>query len=206
MKLLRPSKIDTEEGRSCVLHLTRVGANRAVKSVNHVNIVSAQSLAHQQSLLPQLKDTLIFDANNSTILVKWNQSSDCCSWAGISCEEGRVTGLDLRHEPITGGINDNSCLWNLIYLKTLDLPFIPSRENLSYLNLSSSFSGQIPKEISLLKKLRILDLSDSSNLRISNLRMLVQNLTELEELYLDYVYISAPGYEWGQALSSSCLI
>ncbi|KAF3448073.1 hypothetical protein FNV43_RR08781 [Rhamnella rubrinervis] len=131
---------------------------------NHVNVVSAQCLAHQQSLLLQLKDTLIFDANHSTILVKWNQSSDCCSWAGISREEGRVTGLDLSHEPIT---------------------------------------GQIPIEISRLKKLRILDLSETSDLRISNLRMLVQNLTELEELYLDSVNISAPGNEWGQALSSS---
>ncbi|KAF3447793.1 hypothetical protein FNV43_RR08497 [Rhamnella rubrinervis] len=215
MKLLRPSKIDMEEVGGSILPepiMPCIVQSGSLSPLQELRTAPNQSrcqqgcqicLAHQQSLLPQLKDTLIFDANNSTILVKWNQSSDCCSWAGISCEVGRVTGLDLSHEPITGGINDNSCLWNLIYLKTLDLPFIPSRANLSYLNLSSSFSGQIPKEISLLKKLRILDLSDSSNLRISNLRMLVQNLTELEELYLDYVYISAPGYEWGQALSSS---
>ena len=35
------------------------------------------------------------------------------------------------------------------------------------------------------------------------MRMLVQNLIELRELYLNGVDISAPGNEWCQALSSS---
>ncbi|KAM4078953.1 hypothetical protein ACB094_09G079000 [Castanea mollissima] len=83
--------------------------------------------------------------------------------------------------------------------------------NLSCLNLSNAgFSGQIPIEISNLKRLVTLDLSTSSLLSFSmlklgnpNLAKLVQNLSEIKELYLDGVNISAPGNEWCQALSSS---
>ncbi|KAF3447723.1 hypothetical protein FNV43_RR08426 [Rhamnella rubrinervis] len=175
-------------------------------------------LSDQQSLLLQFKNALIFKATESKSLVRWNQSSDCCTWEGISCEQGRVTGLKLSNEWISGGINDNSTLFNLRYLQSLDLSYnlisstIPSGIgnliNLRYLNFSHVFSGQIPQEISHLKKLLIFDLSDWSNyddevLEIPNLRMVVQNLTKLEELYLDGVNVSAPGNEWGQALSSS---
>nr|XP_048319619.1 receptor-like protein 11 [Ziziphus jujuba var. spinosa] len=40
-------------------------------------------------------------------------------------------------------------------------------------------------------------------LESSNLSMVIQNITKLEEPYLDGVSISAPGNVWGQALSSS---
>ncbi|KAF3448116.1 hypothetical protein FNV43_RR08826 [Rhamnella rubrinervis] len=191
----------------------------------HVVVSSGgQCLSDQQSLLLQFKNTLIFNATISKSLVRWNQSSDCCTWEGISCEKGRVTGLKLSDESISGGINDNSTLFNLRYLQSLDLSnfkssTIPSRIgnliNLRYLNFSGVFGGQIPQEISHLKKLLILDLSDGlfydlydwfsrdHVLEIPNLRMVVQNLTKLEELYLDGVNISAPGNEWGQAISSS---
>ncbi|KAF3448074.1 hypothetical protein FNV43_RR08782 [Rhamnella rubrinervis] len=113
---------------------------------NHVDFVSAQCLSHEQSLLLQLKDTLIFNATDS-ILAKWNQSSDCCNWPGISCEEGHITGLNLTNQLISGGINENSTLWSLIYLKTLDLShnklngtiqfdMIESLTNLQILDLS----------------------------------------------------------------------
>ena len=85
-----------------------------------------------------------------------------------------------------------------------------------YLNLSEAeFYGQIPIEISGLTRLVTIDFSnsyffnsyffDSGMLKLENpnLRMMVQNLTELRELYLDGVNISAQGKEWCQALSSS---
>ncbi|XP_060674302.1 receptor-like protein 39 [Ziziphus jujuba] len=190
-------------------------------------------LSHQQSLLLQLKHTLTFNTTTSKILVHWNQSSDCCNWPGISCDhEGRVTGLKLSNESISGGIDNNSTLFNLAYLQILDLSLndlnstIPSRignlTNLSYLNFSNSgFMGQIPKQISRLSKLVNLDLCsysvyydfgemyetyNPSPLQIPNLGMLVGNMTKLEEVYLDGVNISAPGNEWGMArLSSSSL-
>ena len=77
------------------------------------------------------------------------------------------------------------------------------------LNLSNSgFGGQIPIELSQLTRLVNLDLSTlfpgnhSLKLEYPNLTMFVQNLTQLTELHLDGVKISAHGYDWGQAISS----
>nr|XP_048317861.1 receptor-like protein 7 isoform X1 [Ziziphus jujuba var. spinosa] len=191
----------------------------------HVVVVAGQCLSHQQSLLLQLKHAIIFDETSSKILVNWNESSDCCTWPGITCDDdGRVIGLELSNEGISGGIHDNSALFNLVDLKSLDLSSngnlsseIPSRignlTNLNYLNLSSSFRcRQIPKTISVLNKLLILDLSDPHLPYFfrhpydkgSNLSMhMFTNFTRLEELYVRGVNLSASGNEWGQALSSS---
>ncbi|KAE9448114.1 hypothetical protein C3L33_19988, partial [Rhododendron williamsianum] len=60
-------------------------------------------------------------------------------------------------------------------------------------------------EFSCLTRLVKLDLSNSWDLRIENpnLFTLFRNLSRLTELYLDFVNISANGYEWGQVISSS---
>ncbi|KAF3448075.1 hypothetical protein FNV43_RR08783 [Rhamnella rubrinervis] len=136
--------------------------------------VSGECLRNQQSLLLQFKHSLLFNATESTTLVKWNQSSDCCTWEGLTCEEGRVTGLNLSNESISGGILDNSTLFDLKYLKSLDL------------SLNLDLSSAIPS--------RIGNLTNLTNLNFSN---------AFSELYLDGVNISTPGNEWGQALSSS---
>ncbi|KAE8099117.1 hypothetical protein FH972_017122 [Carpinus fangiana] len=183
----------------------------------------AQCLGHQQSLLLQLKNSLVFDSASSTKLVHWNQSVDCCSWEGVTCNEGRIIGLDLTNESISGGLDHSSNLFCLQYLRYLSLASnnfsseIPSQfdklTNLSYLNLSNAcFTGQIPIAILHLTRLVTLDLSTndfkckfrySLKLESPNLKMMVQNLSELMELHLDRVNISAQGYEWGTALSSS---
>ncbi|KAF3447714.1 hypothetical protein FNV43_RR08417 [Rhamnella rubrinervis] len=94
---------------------------------------------------------------------------------------------------------------------------IPSRigdlTNLSHLNLSNAgFEGQIPGGMSNLTRLVALDLSIQANLVPSslklenpNLSMLIKNLKQLEELYLDGLNITVRGNEWCQALSSSVL-
>ncbi|KAF7845300.1 receptor-like protein 7 [Senna tora] len=186
-------------------------------------MVSAHCLEDQKSLLLQLKNSLSleFDESSSTKLVSWNQNLNCCDWIGVSCdEEGHVTGLDLSGESISGGFNSSSNIFSFQYLQRLNLAYnninsmIPSAfyklKNLTYLNLSyAGFVGQIPEEISLLTRLVTLDISSLSyllgqelKLENPNLRMLVQNLTSIRQLYLDGVTISAQGKEWSKALLS----
>ncbi|KAM7477852.1 hypothetical protein LguiA_026065 [Lonicera macranthoides] len=128
-----------------------------------------------------------------------------------------IAGLDLNNETISGGIDNSSSLFSLRFLESLNLADndfnstqIPSAfinlTSLTYLNLSYSvFGGQIPIELSQLTRLVTLDLSAFNNLKLENpnLNMFVQNLTQLAELYLDDVEISAQGYDWGQPISSS---
>ncbi|XP_004305667.1 PREDICTED: receptor-like protein 12 [Fragaria vesca subsp. vesca] len=136
------------------------------------------------------------------------QRSNCCSWDGIECNEesGHVIGLDLGSSCLHGSINSSSSLFQLVRLQRLDLSDnnfnfseIPSRlghdlTSLTYLNLSmSSFSGQIPLEISYLSKLSTLDLSSSSwpPLKLPNFRSLTQNLTSIKQLHLRLVEIAS---------------
>ncbi|KAH9715653.1 LRRNT 2 domain-containing protein [Citrus sinensis] len=189
-------------------------------------LVSGQCQSDQQSLLLQMKNSFILSNHSvypSTKLSQWSshQSSDCCDWNGVRCDEaGHVIGLDLSREPIIGGLENATGLFNLQYLQSLNLGFtfldgfqIPSRlgnlTNLTYLNLSQGgFAGKIPIEISSLTRLVTLDLSGrersrgfSGRIEIPNLSLFLQNLTELRELHLDQVDLSASGTEWCKALS-----
>ena len=195
----------------------------------HVALVSGDCLGDgrvcledEMMLLLQLKITLKFNDAASNKLVSWNQSTHCCSWGGVIWDAtGHVVSLDLSSESISEGFNGSSSLFNLQHLQRLNLannafssqipPGFGKLGNLIYLNLSEAeFYGQIPIEISGLTRLVTIDFSnpyyfDSGMLKLENpnLRMMVQNLTELRELYLDGVNISAQGKEWCQALSSS---
>ena len=180
-------------------------------------------LEDERMLLLQLKSTLKFNAAASNKQVSWSRSADCCSWGGVTWDAtGHVVSLDLSSEFISGEFNSSSSIFRLQYLQSLNLANttfyysqIPSGfgklGRLIYLNLSSAgFSGQIPIEISRLTKLVTIDFSmfyfpgdPTLKLEKPNLRMLVQNLTELRELYLNGVNISAQGKEWCQALSFS---
>ncbi|KAK8561616.1 hypothetical protein V6N13_149221 [Hibiscus sabdariffa] len=182
--------------------------------------VSGQCQRDQQLLLLGFKNSL--NSSLSEKLVKWNQGTDCCSWDGIICDtSGRVIGLDLSYQSISGEINNLNSLFRLQHLQQLNLAYntfvseFPSGfgnlTNLRYLKLSNAgFTGQIPVGISYLTKLVTLDLSVSPlftpaflKLEQPDLKMFVQNLTGLKNLYLDGINISANGKEWSQALSSS---
>ncbi|XP_056172663.1 receptor-like protein 19 [Syzygium oleosum] len=174
----------------------------------------------QRSLLLELRDSLVFNASQSSKLVWWNRSAD--SWSGVTCKDGLVVGLDLSSESISGGINSSSSLFRLEFLQSLNLAFndfdysaIPSGlANLSrlvHLNLSNArFDWQISAELSRLTKLRTLDLTSlyyygSALLVLEKppLRSLIGDMGELRELYLDGVDVSVEGSEWCDALSSS---
>ncbi|XP_057797693.1 receptor-like protein 47 [Salvia miltiorrhiza] len=156
----------------------------------------SQCLHHQKTLLLQLKDELSFDSSVSTKLVRWNESDECCKWHGVDCDAaGYVVSLQLDRESISGGITDSSSLFRLLHLQKLNLAYnsfnntpIPKGiHNLTYLthlNLSDAgFGGQVPAEISSLRRLVCLDISYEDRISVK-LETLVQNLTGLRELYL----------------------
>ncbi|KAI3769507.1 hypothetical protein L6452_00613 [Arctium lappa] len=137
-----------------------------------------------------------------------DDGSDCCLWDGVVCsneeEDGHVIGLDLSERFLRGHINSSSSLFNLVHLQTLNLAMndfteseIPSQisrlKQLRSLNLSDTgFTGQIPNEVSHLIQLSSLDLSwNPLKLQSPSLEKLVQNLTGLEELHLSGVNISS---------------
>ncbi|KAL5838554.1 hypothetical protein ACOSQ3_015723 [Xanthoceras sorbifolium] len=117
---------------------------------------------------------------------------------------GDVVGLDLSCGLLQDNIPSNSSLFLLPHLRNLNLSFndfnysrIPSEfgllSNLTRLDLSSSsFSGQVPFEISRLSKLVYLDISENHSLRLETpvVEGLVQNLTGLVELFLDFANMS----------------
>ncbi|KAM3337392.1 hypothetical protein P3S68_031717 [Capsicum galapagoense] len=139
----------------------------------------------------------------------WNVSRDCCSWDGVTCDEmtGHVIELDLSCSQLVVNIDSNSSLFQLSHLQRLDLsknnfsnshisPEFGRFSSLTHLNLSdSSFSGQISFEISHISRLQSLRFSTSyaTNLTLAahDFKLLLQNLTQLTELYLSYVNISS---------------
>jgi len=78
-----------------------------------VFVVAGQCMGNQQYLLLELKNNLTFNPAKSKKLVNWNQSVDCCSWEGVTCNEGRVIGLDLTSESISGELTNLSSVFKI---------------------------------------------------------------------------------------------
>ncbi|KAK8563931.1 hypothetical protein V6N12_036066 [Hibiscus sabdariffa] len=84
--------------------------------------VSGQCQSHQQQLLLGLKNSLY--SSLSEKMEEWNQGTDCCSWGGITCDvSGRVIGLDLSYQSISGEINNSNSLFRLQHLQQLNLAY-----------------------------------------------------------------------------------
>ncbi|KAF3443273.1 hypothetical protein FNV43_RR12955 [Rhamnella rubrinervis] len=139
-------------------------------------------------------------------ILSWKNGTDCCTWSGVTCDmvTGNVIQLNLHCSKILGIIYSNSTLFFLHHLHRLDLSgndFSGSQissnfgrfTSMKHLNLSySSFSGQVPQEISYLSQLLSLDLSANYALELqtSSLKKITTNLTNLKELNLGYLHVS----------------
>ncbi|KAL3323066.1 hypothetical protein AABB24_040261 [Solanum stoloniferum] len=138
----------------------------------------------------------------------WNESRDCCTWDGVTCDllNGHVIVLDLSCSQLAESIHPNSSLFQLHHLHTLNLAYnhfyyssiphsIGQLMNLRHLNLShSQFDGKIPTEISYLSNLVSLDLSYSYGLQLDErtYETMLHNFTNLELLALFLGDISSP--------------
>ncbi|KAH7677931.1 Leucine-rich repeat protein [Dioscorea alata] len=169
-------------------------------------------------------DPFDYPATATTSLPHWHAGTNCCGWEGVSCDKasGLVVSLDLSERYMGGSIMPS--LFNLTSLQTLNLAYNSFNQsavllsdfeklaNLTHLNLShltfrppfSIPDGQDPMGISRLTKLISLDLS-SYDLKLEkpDLGTLIRHLSNLKELYLDYVNISSSRTEWCQAISDS---
>ncbi|XP_049389265.1 receptor-like protein 9DC3 [Solanum stenotomum] len=139
----------------------------------------------------------------------WNRSTDCCSWDGVHCDKmtGQAIELNLTCSGLQGKFHSNCSLFQLSNLKRIDLSFnnftgslispkFGDFSSLTHLDLTvTSFSGQIPSEISHLSKLHDLRISNvyPYELRFGphNFESLLKNLTQLRELHLHDVNISS---------------
>ena len=97
----------------------------------------------------------------------WNVTNTPCSWHGITCRNGGVTGIVLRINLLTGTIPDFSALPNLLELDlggnqlTGTVPDFSTLPNLGKLDLSNNqLTGEIPN-FSALPHLRTLELHDN---------------------------------------------
>ncbi|XP_075647697.1 receptor-like protein 6 [Castanea sativa] len=182
-----------------------------------LSLVSAGSFSSTQPLchddesfaLLQFKESLIINQSTSAYskISSWMaQSSDCCTWDGIQCDEntGHVISLDLSNSSLYGSINSNSSLFQLVHLQKLNLSInnfnhseipigVRQLSKLTHLDLScSGFSGKIPSEILQLSKLVSLNLAlNPLKLHKPGLRSIAEKLTNLEELILSEVDISS---------------
>ncbi|PRQ44376.1 putative leucine-rich repeat-containing, plant-type, leucine-rich repeat domain, L [Rosa chinensis] len=191
----------------------------------HSNCIEAE----KQSLL-RFKKSLEFNSSKSTKLITWNSSTDRCSWLGVTCStNGCVVGLDLSREFVSSSIDNSSSLFQLQHIQSLNLAYnnfygssIPSaigklaNLRLKVLDVSdndiSEDGGlkfekpQTPIEVACLKRVKVIDLSDndiSEDGEEPNLGTLIQNPTEITELNLDGLDLSAEESDWYQTISSS---
>ena len=161
---------------------------------------------------------LKFNNTSSTKLVRWNESIYGYLWEGVAYNDASVIGQNLTKESINDRFYHSSCHLGHLCLQNLSLaynkfssPRFNMLKNLSSFDLSNSgFAGQIPIETSCLTRLVTLNLSTDSFLNIAllkiehpNLAMLVQNVSEFKELYLDAVKVSPQMNEWSRGLPSS---
>eukprot|EP00899_Mesostigma_viride_P023468 jgi/Mesvir1/4305/Mv06375-RA.1 len=161
----------------------------------HVTTTHRRLLAHDlasdtQALLA-VKSAI---SNPGRIFHSWTVDGHPCTFAHVSCNGGRVTGLQLIYLDLSGTVATE--LGSLTALTNLDLshnslsgvipPELGSLASLRYLDLSwNRLSGVIPSELGSLASLQQLDLS--LNIGLSGVIPLeLATLASLQYLFLSY--------------------
>ncbi|CAF2269460.1 unnamed protein product [Brassica napus] len=150
----------------------------------------------QKNALLEFKSEFHFNgmgANEKT--QRWTNTTDCCSWDGISCDikTGNVVELNLWGSSLNGSLRSNSSLFRLQHLQSLNLSsnnlagILPdSIGNFKYLKVlklyACSFFGNIPSSIGNLSYLTHLDLD--GNDFTGELPESLSNLNQLTKLLL----------------------
>ncbi|WVZ95174.1 hypothetical protein U9M48_040971 [Paspalum notatum var. saurae] len=168
----------------------------------HLTNLPVPFLCHpdQAKALLQLKRSFDF-SGSTTRLLSWRNGTDCCLWEGVGCDtsSGQVTILDLNNRHLYSN-NLDPVLFSFISLRHLDLSnndiggFIPApgferysdyyHDVFSYPTYYDSFFNELWQ---------------------SNFDILLANLSNLRELYLDCLDFSGTGEEWGKSLATSVL-
>ncbi|KAE9446147.1 hypothetical protein C3L33_21955, partial [Rhododendron williamsianum] len=153
-------------------------------------VISQPPADQTQTILLTIKEQW----GNPPQLSTWSTSSRPCSWPGITCTGGAVTGLNLKNYDITEPIPPSIC--DLKNLTVLDLSFnyfpgnfptvLYNCSNLQYLDLSqNNFVGPIPSDIHRLSSsLRYIDVG--ANNFSGDIPPAIGRLSELRFLKLYY--------------------
>ncbi|KAI5325863.1 hypothetical protein L3X38_034937 [Prunus dulcis] len=145
------------------------------------------------------------------VMSSWNDSTDLCSWVGVTCNPStkRVMILNLEDQQLAGSLPPS--IGNLTHLTGINLNAnnfageIPQEtgrlHSLQHLNLSAnSFDGKIPANISHCTQLRFLNLR--SNQLIGSIPSQLSSLLSLTHLLLSLNNLTGSIPEWIGNLSS----
>jgi len=170
------------------------------ESLDNVTIVIEENEPVDCAVVTKIPSTeceILIDLYNSTGGANWQRNTGWnvtnmpCSWYGVSCSGGHVSGLDLSGNQLTSSIPTE--LGNLTNLTYLDMSgnqltgSIPTElgnlSNLTYLVMSGNqLTGSIPTELGNLSNLTYLSLS--SNQLTGSIPSELGNLSELSQFYL----------------------
>ncbi|CAL4964203.1 unnamed protein product [Urochloa decumbens] len=126
-----------------LLSIMAVATNRATAA----SLLSSAARGVDKAALVAFKGKI---SNSGSSLASWNESTNYCSWEGVTCStrhQQRVVSLYLSSQGLVGTISP--AIGNLTFLR--------------FLNLSSnSLQGEIPPSIGSLRRLQNLDLTNNT--------------------------------------------